>query len=283
MHSLRRCPRWPRAPFVCDSWRTDDDDTLVQAAYDFEEIAEMAGFSAEEFIQHLISERGVDYFAQQYPVIAEVVVGSHIPVSALRATAWTASWQRWWPIIVSKVQTVLENPPAKVNSMRNPFIERGSGLNLIVRNRYDSEYIPPPITEPYVVISVYTPGDAQPNLAAHAYKVESLAIPFYDVPYEPGDVHAEVRKYLFSPADARAIVSFVESAKERGINTVVVHCDMGQSRSVAIAAALSLYYNDTVGEFKKGKYKQQVGGYGFRIYNPNLRVYRLMVDALFKR
>ena len=172
-----------------------------------------------------------------------------------------------------------KNPISYVN--QNVDTGRGSGLKLIVRNRYDSEFIPPPITEPYVVISIYTPGDSQPNLAAHNFMAESIAIRFYDVPYEPGDVHAEVRAHLFMPAEARAIASFVADAKERGINTVVVHCDMGQSRSVAIAAALSLYYNDTVGKFTKGRRYQPVGSCGFQTFNPNPRIFHLTVDALF--
>ena len=168
------------------------------------------------------------------------------------------------------------------NPYTNPDVVsgRGSGLSIIVRNRYDSEYIPPPIHRPYVVISVYTPGDPRPNLAAHAYKVNSLAIPFYDVPYEPQDVHVTVRKHLFMLVDARAIASFVASAKAQGINTVVVHCDMGKSRSSAIAAALSLYYNGTVQPFVKGKRYRKVGSYGYQTYNPNPRVFRLMVEAL---
>ena len=161
---------------------------------------------------------------------------------------------------------------------------QGSGLNLIVRNRYDVEAFPPPIAMPYVVVSVYTPGDTRPNLAEHEYLAESIAIPFYDVPYEPEDVHAEVRKHLFSSADAQAIAAFVKTAKARGIATVVVHCDMGKSRSSAIAAALSLYYNGTVQPFVKGKRYHPVGRpYSFETYTPNPRVFRLMVDALFER
>lgn len=72
---------------------------------------------------------------------------------------------------------------------------------------------------------------------------------------------------LFSDEHANQIVSFVDKHKDI-IDTLVVHCYAGQSRSVAVGKALSELYNVNCSNIK-GK-------------NPNEHIYSTMINTKYR-
>jgi predicted protein tyrosine phosphatase len=70
---------------------------------------------------------------------------------------------------------------------------------------------------------------------------------------------------LFSAEKAAQIWSFVRAHDD--VERIVVHCDAGMSRSPAVAAALSKVLTGDDSDFFGGRYR------------PNMRVYRLLLDA----
>jgi len=127
----------------------------------------------------------------------------------------------------------------------------------------------------HVIVSIYTPGDDAPDLVTNFFTQATLQLAFHDLdamPREDGATRAyfkgeEIR--LFTPAQARAILSFVENW-QRAIKAIVCHCDAGISRSSATAAVLSLLFNGQDKEFFKGRYR------------PNMLVYRTLLDVQHK-
>ena len=83
------------------------------------------------------------------------------------------------------------------------------------------------------------------------------------------DAEVESEKFsepdLFSPQHARKIWDFVRA--HRDVERIVIHCDAGVSRSAAVAAALARIIRGDDTEFFTGKYQ------------PNMRVYRLLLDS----
>jgi protein-tyrosine phosphatase len=69
---------------------------------------------------------------------------------------------------------------------------------------------------------------------------------------------------------ARFIKEALERCNPQGI---IVHCEAGQSRSAAIAAALAMHYNGDDREF----WGAQMYG---RVFTPNAHVYRVMSDTM---
>lgn len=74
-------------------------------------------------------------------------------------------------------------------------------------------------------------------------------------------------KKLFSDTDAESIKRFINSIKDFDIEKLIIHCYMGQSRSAAVAGALSFIYNGDDSKFFKEP------------YCPNRHVYRKILEA----
>ena len=92
-----------------------------------------------------------------------------------------------------------------------------------------------------------------------------LVLHFMDVEYEK---HPD----RFTENDAKAIKSFVEELMDKRISEFFICCDFGQSRSPAIAAALSESFglgSDYIWNNKED-------------YEPNALVYRILKDELNK-
>lgn len=75
----------------------------------------------------------------------------------------------------------------------------------------------------------------------------------------------ENKSEYMSDLDAERIVDFVERWKSK-VNTIIIHCHAGISRSSAIACGISMYLNGTdIPIWKSGN------------YNPNIHCYKLML------
>ncbi len=71
---------------------------------------------------------------------------------------------------------------------------------------------------------------------------------------------------------ANNIVNFVNNFNE--IDTIIVHCDAGQSRSAGVAAAIAKFFNGDDEQFFSGG-----GMYGSPRYTPNRLAYRKVLQA----
>lgn len=117
---------------------------------------------------------------------------------------------------------------------------------------------------PYIfktaMISIYSLDDIPNDIKISENGVAKvLHISFNDV---------ENDKYGIQKEDAEKIAEFIKEIEEN-YDVLVVHCDAGISRSSGVAAAIMKYlYNDDTKIFDSS------------IYQPNMRCYRLVLDAL---
>jgi predicted protein tyrosine phosphatase len=132
-----------------------------------------------------------------------------------------------------------------------------------------------PIAAPHVIISITTPGFPKANLAVNKHILGVLRLAFHDLDRDPGPAFRAVYgvPVLFEEVHAVAIVAFMANFEGR-IGDVVVHCNAGQSRSPAVAAALARFYNGDDREFFP-----IARSYG-RAYTPNRLVYRTLLNVL---
>ena len=129
----------------------------------------------------------------------------------------------------------------------------------------------PPHEEPHVIISIRTPG-AEPVAVRRGYKTRAIlfmAFPDLDENYRA--LPPSAKRYndgeLFTPAQAKEILSFVNRHKDE-IQSIIVQCEGGMSRSAGVAAALSKIMNDDDARFFKGK-------------TPNMLVYSTILREAF--
>jgi predicted protein tyrosine phosphatase len=112
----------------------------------------------------------------------------------------------------------------------------------------------------YVVISIRDPDSERPKVKQQSGLRDVLYLIFDDA--EPPANDAVI---LMTPEQARQVVGFVAS-HERYVDTVVVHCEQGMSRSPAVAAALCKAMGGDDQQF-------------WRNYSPNVHVYQLVSEA----
>jgi predicted protein tyrosine phosphatase len=132
-----------------------------------------------------------------------------------------------------------------------------------------------PISLPHVIISITTPGFPKANLAINKHILGVLRLAFHDLDRDPGPAFRAVYgvPVLFEGFHAVAIVYFMATFENR-TEDVVVHCNAGQSRSPAVAAALARFYNGDDREFFP-----IARGYG-PAFTPNRLVYRTLLNVL---
>lgn len=103
------------------------------------------------------------------------------------------------------------------------------------------------ITEPHAVISVYTPGGVSANVVRNEHCRGILPVCFDDIArtaFRDDKKIAEAERTMkrrlvfFDETIANTILDFVGKHREAGVETFVVHCNHGENRSPAIAAAL---------------------------------------------
>lgn len=121
--------------------------------------------------------------------------------------------------------------------------------------------------EPWACISIATHEDTWPELSADN-RVGLLRLSFHDIGLSTAANDKECIYRLFSMDQAREVLDFVEQMREvKGVETIMVHCEGGVSRSPGIAAALSKIYNgDDMMYFQ-------------RPYTPNSFVYNRILEV----
>ena|SRR5579863_9999607 len=120
---------------------------------------------------------------------------------------------------------------------------------------------------PHVIISIREPGSNPPNLPENPNRIAELFIECDDI-----DVDSPSFK-RFTEDDAKAILGLLKVTLPY-INTVVVHCEAGKSRSAGVGAALSILLKVPDGD---KKYFNPRGP-----YYPNRYIYRTMLDTAIK-
>ena len=132
---------------------------------------------------------------------------------------------------------------------------------------------------PHIIISITDPDQELADLCYNPFCVRILRLQFYDIdidrlkrntkysdswlePYEGG---------LFTETQAEQIIDFVETYKDK-IEFILIHCEIGISRSAGVAAALSkIYLGEDSSYFKRS----------FR-FVPNMLVYRSILNVAYK-
>jgi len=94
-----------------------------------------------------------------------------------------------------------------------------------------------------------------------------LRLKFDDI--EKDEIKDNVNYKAISNKQAKYIVNFVNNIKNE-IDLLIVQCEAGLSRSVGVAAAISLFINGTEGEFFSLKRPS---------YYPNMKCYRAVLEA----
>jgi len=117
---------------------------------------------------------------------------------------------------------------------------------------------------PFVAISIFSPGAPFYRLPETSFCKDVLYLEFHDINYD-GDVNSFYRVDMndlihFSEFLAKRIVDFVLRYKH-DVNDILINCEAGMSRSVAVALAVSKILN---GE-DSDKYVESL--YDKRFYN----------------
>jgi predicted protein tyrosine phosphatase len=136
-------------------------------------------------------------------------------------------------------------------------------MDFFVYSRKEIERVRPHEV-PHIVISITSTREDVAVLRASDHCRGILRLSFLDADERSEPV---VSGELFSLDQARQIWTFVER-HQRDVQLILVHCDMGISRSPAVAAALALVLNGNGDEFLLADQ-----------YVPNTLVYRLLLET----
>jgi predicted protein tyrosine phosphatase len=116
---------------------------------------------------------------------------------------------------------------------------------------------------PHVIISITSGPEDVARLRSNDQCRAVLRLSFPDAD-APSELFGE--DDLFSFSQATQIWDFVLRHRD-DVQRILLHCDAGVSRSPAVAAAISRGLGRDDAEFFSGRYQ------------PNMRVYRLLLDA----
>ena len=123
------------------------------------------------------------------------------------------------------------------------------------------------INKKHIVFSVCDPEEKYVNLPESLSRVSSVFMKFPDFDHQiEGYPHNNL---IFNEDTAQGVITFFNLYKT-AITLVICQCEVGISRSAAIAGALA----KSIG---------QDDSYFFKHYLPNMLVYRLILEEAFKR
>jgi len=114
----------------------------------------------------------------------------------------------------------------------------------------------------HIVISVQDPKYDFVKLPDQDSRIGWIGLNFFDLDQKLGDY------IIFSQADAKSILTFVEAYKDK-VDLICVNCVAGISRSAGIAGALSKIYNKD-------------DSYFFKHYLPNNLVYSTILGEFYE-
>ena len=118
--------------------------------------------------------------------------------------------------------------------------------------------------EKHIVISITSPGYEHPKLPTLKSRVGLLQIKFHDI---DKTIVSKGKTYpVFTKEQAKIIMTFFNYHKSK-INSIVCQCELGASRSPAVAAALAKGIGQDDSKF-------------FKYYCPNMYVYRLLLNTI---
>ena len=131
---------------------------------------------------------------------------------------------------------------------------------VLSRHEFESGFL---TASPYIVISISDPKSRKPRIPRTSLCRAVLQLRFHDAEPTLGfRLPANVK--LMRPAEAQQIRKFVNE-HVAGVQTIVVHCEQGMSRSPAVAAAVCRLLGEDDSPF-------------FRNYAPNRYVYELVLN-----
>ena len=119
------------------------------------------------------------------------------------------------------------------------------------------------INEPTLIISITDPILGPNTFARNSNIVSICRVQFDDVTEE----NARPEDVLMTSSDASKIKDYVLKNKDR-VNSIIVHCEVGVSRSAGVMAAIQKYLiGDDSAIFNDDA------------FSPNMYCYRMMLDA----
>jgi predicted protein tyrosine phosphatase len=133
-------------------------------------------------------------------------------------------------------------------------------MRILVFNRADVQKVR--ITGRHAYISL-ADSDQEPAALPHSEECADILRMFFDDVLDHGDQGRPIT--AFGPEHARQILDFWASVRDR-IDTLVIHCNGGQCRSPAIAAAIE--------RIETGDDERW-----FRSKRPNMLVYRTLLKT----
>lgn len=120
---------------------------------------------------------------------------------------------------------------------------------------------------PHVVVSINNPElDLPAKFDSNNMTLGRVNLYFWDLDDVPSGVEDPESWKLFLREEANAVVDMLRKHGE--CQHVIVHCSAGKSRSAGMAAAIMKCLND-----------DDTPIFNDRRYTPNMRVYRMMLDA----
>jgi len=122
----------------------------------------------------------------------------------------------------------------------------------------------------YAVVSIRDPKAPVPNLHRSPRLISILSLAFHDADDKCNDKPYQ----LMTNADAKKVYDFVSTMMKGGVDTFLIHCELGISRSAGCAAALSRIFNGD-----DSRYFMTGGPYGSSMYRPNMFIYRKVLEA----
>lgn len=137
-------------------------------------------------------------------------------------------------------------------------------MRIFVLSRDEIEHVYKKITEECIVISIHCPNDSPAKIEKTNFIKDILFLGFNDVEEtDPFDYKP------MSKTDAIAVKEFINKFKNK-VNTIIVQCDAGVSRSAGVAAAIGKYLNN-----------DDMFIFGAPRYSPNITCYRNVLNAFF--
>jgi predicted protein tyrosine phosphatase len=134
---------------------------------------------------------------------------------------------------------------------------------IVVRSVVGAHYFTSQV--PWACVSIVTEQDTWPEIS-EANRVGLLQLAFADIAAAEGD-----EERAFNQDHAHRILDFVKEVWDR-IDVLMTHCEEGNSRGPAVAAAISrIYFGEDRLYFLP------------HMYWPNRLVYRILLDTARKR
>lgn len=143
-------------------------------------------------------------------------------------------------------------------------------MKFVVRSKADMMAATPPETGTWAVISIDEKADF-PVIQENDMLLGRLNLQFHDADVVAYEAEGEIVVF-FDENHAKQILDFYEGVSNQDVDVIYVHCLMGQSRSAAVAAALTkALTGDDSAYFDGGRYK------------PNMRVFRGVLNECHAR